>query len=248
MRWRPPSKTFNSGEHLLVQAGTGTGKSLGYLAPALAMLAADPESWSSTTTATLALQAQLATKDIPAAGCGGEQVTGKAVRHAVLKGRSNYACLLRVREGTGTEQEALVADPTTASGVGAGGSSRCVRVGGGGGILRRRRRPRRRPATHAAGLGPDLDPRPRVPRRPEVPAGAECLAEKSRQVARGAQLVVTNHALLAIDALHGGTALPSTTAIVDEAHELAGGAGDRSRVGRAQPVPGRAGRCCAGVA
>ena len=58
---------FESGEHLLVQAGTGTGKSLGYLAPALAHLHENPTGRVVVATATLALQAQLANSDIPAA-------------------------------------------------------------------------------------------------------------------------------------------------------------------------------------
>ena len=53
------------------------------------------------------------------------------------------------------------------------------------------------------------------------PQGGLCFVEKSREVARAAELVVTNHALLAIDAMHGGTALPEHQAVViDEAHEL----------------------------
>ncbi len=95
------ARTIDSGEHLLVQAGTGTGKSLGYLAPALAALSENPEGRVVIATATLALQAQLANKDIPAAVAACEKVTGKVIRHAVVKGRSNYACLLRVREGGG---------------------------------------------------------------------------------------------------------------------------------------------------
>ncbi len=55
------------------------------------------------------------------------------------------------------------------------------------------------------------------------PYGGECFVERSRDRARSAQLVVTNHALLAIDAMHGGTALPEHDAvIIDEAHELVG--------------------------
>ena len=47
------------------------------------------------------------------------------------------------------------------------------------------------------------------------------LRRSSRDEARGADLVVTNHALLAINAMHGGTALPEHSAVViDEAHEL----------------------------
>ena len=53
------------------------------------------------------------------------------------------------------------------------------------------------------------------------PFGDECFVESSRDVARAADLVVTNHALLAINAMHGGTALPDHSAvIIDEAHEL----------------------------
>ena len=53
------------------------------------------------------------------------------------------------------------------------------------------------------------------------PYGGECFVEKSREIARGSQLIVTNHALLAIDAMHGGTALPEhSRLIIDEAHEL----------------------------
>ncbi len=55
------------------------------------------------------------------------------------------------------------------------------------------------------------------------PFGDECFVEKSREAARAADLVVTNHALLAINAMHGGTALPEHAAvIIDEAHELVG--------------------------
>ena len=53
------------------------------------------------------------------------------------------------------------------------------------------------------------------------PQGANCFVEKSREQARASDLIVTNHALLAIDAMHGGTALPEHDAvIIDEAHEL----------------------------
>src|ERR671923_786958 len=71
------------GEHLLAEAGTGTGKSLAYLVPALAsgrrVVVA---------TATKALQEQLLTKDVPAAAAA----LGRDVRVAVLKGRQNYLC------------------------------------------------------------------------------------------------------------------------------------------------------------
>jgi ATP-dependent DNA helicase DinG len=215
------ARTFEGGEHLLVQAGTGTGKSLGYLAPALARLAGDPESRVVIATATLALQAQLASKDIPAAAAACEEVTGKALKHAVLKGRGNYACLLRVREGQGAEQEALVADPTTTSGIGAevvALRAWAEEEAESGGVADRDDAPPHTPQAWAQVSVPVRE----CLGAQKCPQGAVCLVEKSRQVARGAQLVVTNHALLAIDALHGGTALPEyDVAIIDEAHELA---------------------------
>lgn len=97
-----------SGRHLLVQAGTGTGKSLGYLAPVLMRLVRNPQERVVIATATLALQSQLAHKDIPAALDAVEAATGKRPRHAILKGRTNYACLLRVRDGSAEDQDALI--------------------------------------------------------------------------------------------------------------------------------------------
>jgi ATP-dependent DNA helicase DinG len=99
---------FASGEHLLVQAGTGTGKSLGYLAPSLAYVSSNRHQRVVIATATLALQAQLAHTDIPAAVTAAEKVTGRRITHAILKGRTNYACLHRVIEGAGAEQDSLL--------------------------------------------------------------------------------------------------------------------------------------------
>ncbi|HLH29202.1 MAG TPA: DEAD/DEAH box helicase, partial [Acidimicrobiales bacterium] len=89
--------------HLVVQAGTGTGKSLGYLIPAL--LSGEKVVVA---TATKALQDQLATKDLPLLA----EHLGVPVEFAVLKGRSNYLCMQRVRETTGTADGTLdVEDP-----------------------------------------------------------------------------------------------------------------------------------------
>ena len=102
------AERLESDHHLLVQAGTGTGKSLGYLAPALLWLDRHPGKRIVVATATLALQSQLANNDIPAALDAVEAVTGDRPRHAILKGRTNYACLLRLREGTAQDQGALI--------------------------------------------------------------------------------------------------------------------------------------------
>ena len=95
-----------SGEHLLVQAGTGTGKSLGYLVPSLLhgkrVIVA---------TATLNLQHQLVERDIPALKDAARKTMGEVPHHAVVKGRSNYACLHRVREGAPDDQGTLVDVP-----------------------------------------------------------------------------------------------------------------------------------------
>ncbi len=213
-------RTLDSGQHLLVQAGTGTGKSLGYLAPVLARLADDPQARIVIATATLALQAQLAGKDIPAAVAACKSVTGLQVEHAVLKGRSNYACLLKVRDGQGSEQDALVPDATASSQLGAevvALRSWAEEQADSGELADRDDAPPHSPQAWAQISVPVRE----CLGAQRCPQGAACLVEKSRERARGSQLVVTNHALLAIDALHGGTALPSYDALViDEAHEL----------------------------
>ena len=89
--------------HLLVQAGTGTGKSLAYLVPALLH-----HDRVVVATATLALQHQLVERDIPALFEAAKAELGEVGTYAVLKGRSNYACLHRVREGVPDDQGTLV--------------------------------------------------------------------------------------------------------------------------------------------
>src|SRR5205823_13380426 len=79
---------LKTGQHLLVQAGTGTGKSLGYLVPALAS-----GKRVVVATATKALQAQLVDKDLPRLADALEPVLGRRPTYALAKGRSNYVCL-----------------------------------------------------------------------------------------------------------------------------------------------------------
>ena len=82
-----------AGEHLLVQAGTGTGKSLAYLAPALTV-----DGPVVVSTATLALQSQLVDHDLPRLADAVEPVLGRRPTFAVLKGRHHYLCLARLDE------------------------------------------------------------------------------------------------------------------------------------------------------
>ncbi len=224
------STAFERGDHLLVQAGTGTGKSLGYLAPALAHLAENPQSRVVVATATLALQAQLANSDIPAAVKAASTVTGRTITSAVLKGRSNYVCLLRAREGQDGGQSTLLgggelaerresaADATSVLGAEVVALREWAEEeASDGGLADRDDAPTHTPAAWAQVSVPVRE----CLGAAQCPFGAECFVERSRDIARASQLVVTNHALLAIDAMHGGTALPEhDLLVIDEAHEL----------------------------
>ena len=92
--------------HLLVQAGTGTGKSLGYLVPAI-QAAQRSEKPIIVATATLALQAQIVNRDIPRLldSLAGEVEAETDV--AILKGRNNYLCLHKLEGGYPEEETSL---------------------------------------------------------------------------------------------------------------------------------------------
>ncbi len=223
------AESLESGVHLLVQAGTGTGKSLGYLAPVLARVADDPEERVIIATATLALQAQLGQKDIPAALDAVEAVVGTRPKAAVLKGRTNYACLYRSRSGNDADQGALVGAEELASAASdldsvskLGVEVLALRDWVEEQVRSKGLADRDDAPTHtAAGWSQVSIPSRECLGVTACPFGDECLVEASRDRARSAQVVVTNHALLAINAMHGGTALPEHSAVViDEAHEL----------------------------
>ena len=222
--------SLEEGTHLLVQAGTGTGKSLGYLAPVLARIVERGEVIV-VATATLALQAQLAGSDIPAALDAVEHVAGQRPRVCVLKGRNNYACLFRARDGsTENGQGTLLGAAELSESHESGSPSKLgvevlmlrewveeqLLVGGAGD------RDEAPPHTAAAWQQVSIPTR-ECPGVSRCPFGGECFVERSRESARTADLIVTNHALVAINAMHGGTALPEHDAlIIDEAHELMG--------------------------
>ncbi len=211
---RAVQEALESGTHLLVQAGTGTGKSLAYLVPSLLR-----GKRVVVATATLNLQHQLVERDIPALKDAAQATLDDVPHHAVVKGRSNYACLHRIREGVPDDQGVLVDLPE----------------GSLGGEVVELREWAEEQAT--AGTIADRDSAPshtdRAWRQVSVNhrecLGAsrcahalECFAERAREDAQHADLVVTNHALLAIDAIDGVPMLPEYDAvIVDEAHELA---------------------------
>ncbi len=199
--------------HLLVQAGTGTGKSLGYLVPAL--LHRDRVVVA---TATLALQHQLVERDIPALlEATGDQLEGGG-SFAVLKGRSNYACLHRVREGVPDDQGALVELPEGSLGAEVVALREWIEEEAtGNGTGERDHAPRHTDrvwrqvsVSHRECLGAS-----------KCPYGTECFAERAKERAYRSQLIVTNHSLLAIDAIEGVPMIPEyDVAVIDEAHEL----------------------------
>jgi ATP-dependent DNA helicase DinG len=204
---------IRSGEHLLVQAGTGTGKSLGYLVPAVLH-----DKRVVVATATLALQHQLVERDIPALIRAAADVLDERPSYAVVKGRSNYVCLHRVREGVPDDQGTLVDLPATGAGA------EVVRLRQWAEQESRRRGPGDRDSapshtdriwnqvsvSHRECLGAQ-----------KCPYGVECFAERARDKAAASHLIVTNHSMLAIDAIEGVPMIPEyDVVVVDEAHEL----------------------------
>lgn len=202
--------------HLLVQAGTGTGKSLAYAVPA-AVHAIDRGEAVIVATATLALQRQLVDKDLPALVSGLGESLGRDVAFAVLKGRSNYLCRDRLERGAPEDegQAGLFDSPTSWLG-------------------RQARRVAEWSQTTTTGDRDDLDApvdgrvwsavsvsARECPGAANCPFGADCFVEAAREECRQADVVITNHAMLAVQLNGDVTVLPPHCGIVvDEAHEL----------------------------
>ncbi|MGB3356609.1 MAG: ATP-dependent DNA helicase [Mycobacterium sp.] len=214
---------FERGEHLAVQAGTGTGKSLAYLVPAIAHSVSDDRPVV-VSTATIALQRQLVDRDLPRLA---DSLVGQLPRRpefALLKGRGNYLCLNKIHNGSqsgATEPDDMPQDelfsPVAASALG-----RDVK--------------RLIEWSSDTETGDRDELAPGVPDRSwsqvsvssrecigvsRCPFGTDCFAERARDRAGHADVVVTNHALLAIDAIGEANVLPEhDLLIIDEAHEL----------------------------
>lgn len=212
---------FESGEHLAVQAGTGTGKSLAYLVPSIAR-ALQTEQPVVVSTATIALQRQLVDRDLPRLVNSLADALPRKPTFALLKGRGNYLCLNKIHNGAAEEpadrpQEELFS-PMAVSAMG-------------------------RDVQRLTEWSSDTETGDRDELTPGVPDrswsqvsvsarecigvsrcqfGTDCFAERAREKAGAADVVVTNHALLAIDALSDFAVLPEyELLVVDEAHELA---------------------------
>ena len=195
--------------HLMVQAGTGTGKSLAYLVPALVhgrkVLVA---------TATLALQRQLVERDLPAVVPALEKALGRSITYGIYKGVGNYVCLQKMNaDDTDPDGELLLESSYLEK-----DAKRLIAW------------------AKTPGVSGDRDDAPEVDRRvwaanslsgrecvgADVCAwGAQCFAAKAKAHAQEADVVVTNHTLLAIEIVDSHPILPERDAVIlDEAHEF----------------------------
>jgi Rad3-related DNA helicase len=198
-------RAFNAREHLMIEAGTGVGKSLAYLLPAIHWAHVN-DTPVVVSTATRNLQSQLMQSDIPKAlETLGEQAAG--FRVALLKGRGNYLCLRALSEffapGYWTmspEEQALMP-----------------------GLI----------AWLRATADGDLDTYEGLPRSLLTCPGEECAGRRcpfrsrcfvfrARGQAAAAHLVVVNHALVLTEATAPGSGLLPAYGrlILDEAHNL----------------------------
>lgn len=209
--------SIRTGEHLAVQAGTGTGKSLAYLVPALRHAVAE-EATVVVSTATIALQRQLVDRDLPRLANALKKELGREPRFAILKGRRNYLCMHRLHTGAPEEpEEAGLFDPFAVSRMGrevkrlydwsseteTGDRDELVP-----GVSDQAWRQMSVTAKECLGVS-------------KCPIGVDCFAERARAEAGKADLVVTNHAMLAIDAIEGYQVLPEhDVVVIDEAHDL----------------------------
>ncbi|MDT5020873.1 MAG: ATP-dependent helicase DinG, partial [Mycobacterium sp.] len=213
------ARAFESGEHLAVQAGTGTGKSLAYLVPAIERAVSD-NAPVVVSTATIALQRQLVNRDLPQLVDALTDALPRTPRFALLKGRQNYLCLNKIHNGSAAdpgEEPHELFRPQAASALG-----------------REVQRLTEWASTTESGDRDDLKPgvadrswgQVSVSAREclgmaRCPFGTDCFAERARAHAGGADVVVTNHALLAINAVADSAVLPEhRLLVVDEAHDL----------------------------
>jgi ATP-dependent DNA helicase DinG len=222
------SGALRSGKHLLVQAGTGTGKSLAYLIPALHH-AVSTDKPVLVSTATLALQAQIIGRDLPRLLESIQDELPRPPQVALVKGRSNYLCKQKLAGGfpeDDEDQEALFAAAVEPTG-GVTTYEPTSKLGKEVVMLREWA------DTTDTGDRDDLPTGVTDKAWRQVSVNAvdclgrkcsmfeECFSELARKDAHEADLVITNHAMLAIDAFEGLDVLPEHEAvIIDEAHEL----------------------------
>ncbi|KGN34655.1 ATP-dependent helicase [Knoellia sinensis KCTC 19936] len=209
----------DSGEHLLVQAGTGTGKSLAYLVPAV-QHAMDVGKPAVVATATLALQAQIVDRDMPRVADSLAPLLGRRPTYALVKGRRNYVCVNKLAGGfPDDDADSLMSVGDVDQQAGWLGKE----------VVRLREWADETESGDRDELVPGVSER--AWRQVSVsadecfgskcPMVTECFVERSREAAKSVDVIVTNHSFMAIDAFEGRQMLPEhDVLIVDEAHEL----------------------------
>ena len=216
--WRPQqvemmravAEAFNSGHHLMVEGGTGVGKSLAYLLPAI-LYSVKNGARVVISTNTINLQEQLLTKDIPALTRALEDnglIPADEFRAVPLKGRANYLCLRRwsllARGESLTREDARLLSKTLVW-------LQETQSGDRGEINLAGRDAQAWSRVSAADKG----------RCPGMRGEGPCFLRSARSRAESAHVVVVNHALLLSDLAMGGGVLPDYDhLIVDEAHHL----------------------------
>ena len=199
---------IESEDHLLVQAGTGTGKSLAYLIPALAS-----GKRALVATATLALQRQLIERDLPRIKSAVEKSLGREISFAIYKGVGNYLCKQKLFGGSDADSELLIEFSSLEE-----------------------QAKRLKDWSKIVGISGDRDDAPEVDRRvwaassvsgrecvgaDDCAYGSSCFAVLAKAKAQNADIVVTNHTLLAIEVVDSHPILPDRDVVIlDEAHEF----------------------------
>jgi ATP-dependent DNA helicase DinG len=195
--------------HLMVQAGTGTGKSLAYLVPAIV-------SGKKTliATATLALQRQLVERDLPKIVPALEKELGRSITYGIYKGVGNYVCLQKLNSEEPDPDGELLLEVS----------------------LLGKEAQRLRAWAETPGVTGDRDEAPDVDRRVWAASsvsgrecvgadicnyGAQCFAANAKTKAINSDIVVSNHTLLALEVVESHPILPEREIVIlDEAHEF----------------------------
>ena len=198
---------FNDSQHLMIEAGTGTGKSLAYLVPALLWSLKNNERVVISTN-TINLQEQLILKDIPGLGF----VLNRPFNAALMKGRANYLCprrlaALRRRKPNSVDELRTLAKVLVWLLESDSGDRSEISLRGTEENLTWQR-------LSADDEGCSLD-------RCKHMMGGTCPFYKARKAAEAANLLVVNHALLISDATSDNHVLPEYNyLILDEAHNF----------------------------
>ncbi|OZE38939.1 ATP-dependent helicase [Rhodococcus sp. 05-2254-5] len=209
--------SIDTGEHLAVQAGTGTGKSLAYLVPSIRH-AVESGKTVIVSTATIALQRQLVDRDLPRLSDALTEAVGRRPKFAILKGRNNYLCMNKIHTGAAQEApDAELFDPFAVSRMG----REVVRLTKWSSETETGDRDDVVPGVSDQAWRQVSVTARECLGKSRCPVGEDCFAERARTEAAQVDVVVTNHALLAIDAITGIQILPEhDVVVVDEAHEL----------------------------